>query len=257
MSTLSSIYDSIRKIFSSPFYIGSSLLSYIGLIIVFVSDKNAVLISLITFCLCIVIFTAFLIFALFKIVNIKSAQENSNLTTVIKYSTSNSRNIIYETYKTIQCKRAIMTEKSYGFKWSGSISPVVSSDMQEVLSVMNTADPTIFDQAILKFRKPLYYNQTTVLHFRAHLDDHDNSSSPHVMCKVDQEINLIHFRVTLQHKPRNYNVSATLQRQKINSQVNAPYEDLRIVPFELSSKTYECYIPTPDVGYYYRVFWTK
>lgn len=67
--------------------------------------------------------------------------------------------ITHKTYRVIQSKRIILTEVEQNFKWSGSQMPVITSRLQEVVNVISNNRDT-YDQAILKLKKPLLFNET-------------------------------------------------------------------------------------------------
>lgn len=251
-------FKTIISLFSGHFAFFASLASIIGLILLFISEKKAVYIALGFFCLMLLVFTTFLINILFKLIKKSSnGLDHANRSTFVKYETSNGKNIIYETYKLLQVKSVVLTEMDYSFKWSGTELPKVSSDLQEVISILDSKDPNTFDKAILKFKKPIHYNQNCVLHFKAELNDVDGKSSPHVETRVIDEIDIIHYRIILKNKPDDYDDNAILERCKINSSIHGNYEKIKEIAFDNKSKSYEYHLLNPDIQYFYRIRWVK
>ena len=234
----------------------ASLASVLGLILLFIADKWAVFVALTFFCLMLLVFTSYLIYALYRILDIKQT-DHENRSTFIKYETLDGNNITYETYKLIQVKKPVLTEMDYNFKWTGTHLPIVTSDLQEVVNIVDEQDPTKYDRALLKFKKPIYYNQNCVLHFKATLDDADKHSQPHVETRVTSEVDIIHYRIILKNKSAEYTQNAILEKCKINSNVSTSFEKIREIPFDSITKSYEYHLLNPEIGYYYRIRWEK
>ena len=69
----------------------------------------------------------------------------------------------FETYRLIQCKRPLLAELEYNYRWSGSISPKISSENQRIEEQACRTDDN-YHTAIIKFKKPLTFNESAVLH---------------------------------------------------------------------------------------------
>lgn len=141
------------------------------------------------------------------------------------------------------------------FKWSGSRLPKVSSKFQEVKDII--IEKQDYDRAILKFKRPLLYNETGVVHFRAETDDFDNTAKPHLDYRVEAPINIIHYRVVLKHKPSNFKTPAKILKKPIHSKHPVEYEEVGSVTFDEKAKSYEYYLTDPEIGYFYRLQWEK
>jgi hypothetical protein len=256
MKKLNQIFTSFVNIIGKPFYFFASLASLIGLVLSIISDTYSTIIALCTICLMLTVFTAYLIYSLFKIFEF-SGEEINVRSTFVKYETSDGKKIRYESFKLIQAKRPILTQHEWGFKWSGSKLPSISSDFQEVTNVLNENDGSKYDKAILKFNKPLYFNQTTLIHFKAELDDTDLKSNTYVESKVIYEVDVIHYRVILKKKPNDYNLNAKVERKKINSEIHLEYQEVDQIAFDAQTKSYEHMIIRPEIGYYYRLSWER
>lgn len=76
----------------------------------------------------------------------------------------------FETYRLIQCKRPLLTELEYNYRWSGSISPKISSENQRIEELACRTDDNC-NTAIIKFKKPLTFNESAVLHIKTSNDD--------------------------------------------------------------------------------------
>ncbi len=251
-------FKTITSLFSGHFAFFASFASILGLVFLFISNKYAIFIALAFFSLMLLAFTSYLIYFLFRILKSNDGNgDHENRSTFIKYETTDGKHIIYETYKLLQCKKPILTEMDYNFKWSGSIMPKITSDLQDVINVVDEKNPDSYDKAILKFKKPLHYNQNSVLHFKAELDDVDGKSLPHVETRVIDEIDIIHYRIILKNKNDNYDSNAILTRCKMNSKMSAKFEKIKEIEFDKTTKSYEYHLLNPDVQYYYRITWEK
>lgn len=256
MPAVKTAYTTIVNIFSKQFYFFSALTSFIGLFLIFLKERWAVYTALSFFCIMLLIFTCYLIYALFKILEIRGS-DHANKSTFVKYETSDGNIIHYEAYKLIQVKQPVMTEFEFSFKWTGTHLPHITSDLQQVINIVDENDPTKYDKALLKFKKPLYFNQNCVVHFKAELDDTDKKSKPHLEAKVSNEVDIIHFRVILKHKPIAYDKNAILEKCKIDSGVSPGFKPMREIPFDKLTKSYEYHLLNPEIGYYYRISWEK
>lgn len=255
MHILKDAYVTLTNIFSKQFYFLASLASFISLFIVFFTDKHAVFIALSFFCLMLFVFTSSLIYTLFKIINTSDIDYESK-STFIKYETLDANFITYEIYKTIQTKKVIRTDFVYNFKWSGSIMPKITSDLQDVDLIFDNKDASKYDYALLKFKKPLYFNENEVIHFKATLDDTDKKSQTYISTRITQEIDIIHYRVILKYKPENYNINAQLQKRKIDA-IDAKFITEKEIHFDNTSKSYEWHLLKPTIGFVYRLKWER
>lgn len=173
------------------------------------------------------------------------------------HTTDEGNQYEYNTYKFIQNKSLFLYDYDKGFSWSGSNNPGeedIESDIQEVISVSQT-DGSSYDQAKMKFDRPLIYNESEVLHTRFYLDDSDDSASPHVSYKVKYNIRLIYWRVELMYKENN--PPAIIDRQTLDSDTPSVWEEVDTTEFHKNSHSYTYYLLSPESGYHYRMHWDK
>ena len=69
--------------------------------------------------------------------------------TFIKYETLDGNKISYDVFKLIQCKRPLLSQYEYNFKWSGTHLPKITSELQKVENILDRKDSSIYDKAIL------------------------------------------------------------------------------------------------------------
>lgn len=194
-----------------------------------------------------------LIYTLLKLLS-KSTTDFESKSTFIKYETLDGHKISYDVYKLIQCKRPLLSQYEYSFKWSGTHLPKITSELQKVENIFDSKDPSVYDKAILKFSKPLHYNESCVINFKADLDDSDKQSETYISNRIIRPVDVIHYRIVLRYKDGNSN--AFLERRKIES-VSQNFEKLREVPFDTTSKSYEYALLNPELGYIYRLKWNR
>lgn len=205
----------LKKIFYPWFINLASLASIVGIIIVFISNKHAVLVALSFFCLVLLIFLIASLYSINKLIHHNYNEEYKRISSFIVFQTDDGVHSTFETYRLIQCKRSILSEIEYKYKWSGSIFPKLSSQNQKVEQLKPNNDPNVYDRAIIKFPKPLTYNETTVIHLKTENDDPDNVAEPHLDTKLTTPIEFIQFRVLLAYKPDDYNKHALVKRKKL------------------------------------------
>jgi len=230
----------------------------VGLICLFFEKSTAILIALSTFCLLLLVIAIYVFVFLWQHLK-RTNYEYIGYATFIKFETAiDGRNIIFEVYKQIQCKRMILSEFKYTFKWTGDQLPIIISKLQNTDGRIYLADEGSYDHVKLNLKRALVFNETETIHFHATMDDINNASQPFVESKIDTPTQIIHFRIILKHKPVDYFKPAVLKRRKINPQIGSTrYEELQTVPFIQDCKSYEHHLLEPEVGYFYRIEWEK
>ena len=187
---------------------------------------------------------------------VKRSNENNHLKVSVftKFEALDKTHSIFETYRVIQSKRLVLSEIDQNFKWSGSQLPKVSSRFQKVKDVITNEHD--YDKAILTFEKPLLYNETGVVHFRAETDDYDGKAKPYLDYKVESYINIIHYRVILKYKD-DFQQPAKVLKRPIDCKTPTEYEEIGSITFDERAKCYEYYLINPAPGYFYRIQWEK
>lgn len=186
--------------------------SIIGLICLAFSHQTNAIIALSFFCISLLILLISILLAIHSFIKKENENNHIKVSVFTKFETIDTTHSIFETYRVIQSKRLVLTEIEQMFKWSGSRWPKVSSKFQEVKDII--IEKQDYDRAILKFKRPLLYNETGVVHFRAETDDFDNTAKPHLDYRVEAPINIIHYRVVLKHKPSNFKTPAKILKNR-------------------------------------------
>ena len=70
-------------------------------------------------------------------------------------------------------------------------------------------------------------------------DDFDHKAQPYLDYKVNNEINVIYFRVTLKNKSDDYTKPAKLLKKLIESGIPVDYQQFGSVSFDMLSKSYQ------------------
>lgn len=199
----------------------ASFASIIGLIIAFVSDDRAVFIALVTFCLVLLILLFASLFAVNRVILRNYPVEYKKISSFFIFQCDDGVHSTFETYRLIQCKRSLLTELEYNYRWSGSISPKISSENQRIEELACRTDDN-YHTAIIKFKKPLTFNESAVLHIKTSNDDAKGDALPYLSCKIDTPIDIMQFRVLLAYKPDDYSRQAYVRRRKINASKEEP-----------------------------------
>lgn len=244
--------------FIKPYFaFAASVCSVIGLVVVVLSDKEATIIALVTLCLCIVLILIGVLLAIKKMVNKNYGKEYKGISSFYVYQTDDGEKSTFETYRLIQCKRMFLSQIEYKFKWSGSIMPKIWSNSQIVEHIVHHEDSQQWDSAVLKFRKPLTYNESTVVHIKTENDDHDGTAKPYIYCKLESPIDIMQFRVLLAYKPDDYEEKAIFERKLISQEIDTDFEYIESVEFNCLYKQYYHVVVNPSPGYIYRLRWVK
>jgi hypothetical protein len=234
----------------------ASFASIFGVALFFIKEKWATIFALSFTCLMLLAFTTSLIYALFKIIDTRTHKYDSK-STFVKFEATSKKLSSYEVYKLIQSKEPITTELEYPFKWSGTFLPVITSNLQTVFNVVDEKESNKYDKAILKFKKPVYFNEDYVIHFKAEINDSDNKGLPYVQNRIKQDVDIIHYRVILKYKSNRYNKNAILERQELNTKISDNFEKIADVSFDNATKSYEYHLLNPEIGFLYRLSWEK
>lgn len=256
MPAFQDILKTIRHILAKPFSIVVSISSFVGLFYLILADPQSTIIALSVFCVMVVAFTGYLIWLLYKSFENLNNPFHVN-SQFVKYETSDANRVIFECFKVAQAQQPLLTEYPWQFKWTGTQMPVISSDCQVVGTLTQDGDRTNYDKVVLKFPQPLHLNQTTVIHFKAVMNDADSSSEPKVEAKIIHECDFIQFRIVLRYKDPDKTAPAILERKKIDTQTGSGFDQITMVPFDKDTKSYEHQLFSPEVGYIYKIRWDR
>ena len=259
MLNVKKVYNFLNA-YIGPVFMGLSYLcSILGVILLFVNNKLACIIALIVFCVGFI----FIIYGIMKAIN-KMVLENSDkeyksIATALVYQTTSpdGRKSTLETYRMIQCKRLFLTEIHFNFKWTGTKQPQLSSNAQIIENVHHDEDGNKWDDAIVKFTKPLRYNECTVINIKTENDDFDDTAQPWLSCKLSAPIEMLVFRILLSHKPDNYADPAVFERKKIDADIDGDYKYIERIEFDQKNKQYSFSKVNPEPGFIYRLKWEK
>lgn len=251
--------NTIKSFFLHPYFIGfASLCSILSVFLILFLDKTVIIITLTFLFISISGITLYGFRVLNKYLKLNYHEDFFPYSIIVKYSTEDSFFIKYDIYRHVVCKRLFKSEILHPFKWSGSKAPTkCSSNLQKFIKILpsTSTDRPEYDYALLKFNKTMLFNHTAVVHFRAELDDTDHQSKTHLGSKVTDCIDLISYRVELKYKKTQS--PAHLYRRPINTCLPPEWELLTSYPFDLITKSYECHIISPEIGYFYKLEWER
>ena len=144
--------------------------SIMGVFYLFFSDKVNGIIALCAFSLFLLLLLVATWVGVIKLIKKEHPSEYKKITVFTSFETTDGIHGIYEVFKVIQSKRLILQQVEHNFKWTGSKMPEVSSELQEIKQIIKTT-ANEYDKAILLLKKPLGYNETGTIHFKALTDD--------------------------------------------------------------------------------------
>ncbi|CAH0998009.1 hypothetical protein EMA8858_04144 [Emticicia aquatica] len=246
----------LKLFFENHFGYIASLASVVGLIAIFLPNKNQTILALIAFVICLLIIAIRAFWLLNKYLVDRNENGLLNFATIAKYSTNDSKFIEFELYKFVQCKHILLYEYRHNFNWTGTNDPNITSSTLRFDSYNKKNTTGEYDAAIFKFNNPLLFNEVSVIHVKMDIDDANQKSAPRLEIRVKEKTQLIQFKVELHYSKKTRN-NAVIKRKKINSQINVEFEHLGNVQFNNNSKSYEHTILNPEVGYYYRLEWDR
>lgn len=245
-----------RPRFLAAFNFVSGIASILSLFLYFLNVKWGAYFALIFFVFFLLSVLLLLWWAIHGMLRKEDQYEYKKLSAFSFYDTVDGVKGVYESFRVIQSKRLCLRFVDWNFKWSGSKRPVLSSSLQRVDGKVIDGGQE-YDKVRLAFNRPLAFNETETVHFRAEVDDVDGMAGPYSAYRVDSPINLVHFRITLRHKSQEFNRPAFIQRKLIESQYSVDYTNVCTVPFDKETKSYHYDLLNPEVGYFYRILWEK
>lgn len=246
----------MKRIILEKLSLYSGVFGVLGIIFYLLSERDAVIIALFVLCFSLIALLIKVFLTLDRVVKNEHPTGYQKKSSFVKYEAVSQHHIVFETFRLIQCKLPTMDQFEYKYKWTGKIQPKISSRLQEVANMQYNSNNS-YDKAILKFKSPLLFNDTAVVHFLAEMDDPDLISKPHIEFKIESETDFVHFRVILRYKPTGWQEPAVLSKRPINSELSTEFENIRTIQFDPDTKSYEDYFITPKPGYFYRVTWTR
>lgn len=236
--------------------VASAFASILGVIIIFCASQKAVIISLTFVCIILLALLFLIIRTLNNYIKINHEGDYETIASFAEFRTDNGVTSTYDAYKLIQCKRLILTNIKYPFKWTGANTPAVSSKCQKIVGSLSITKDN-WDSVILEFLQPLLYNQSAVVHFHSDNDDTDKSSKPYISLRLKYPMAFLQIRSVITCYPENFNLPAMFERKKISDDFETKWESVASVPFDNKSCSYTYQIPNPKVGYIYRLRWEK
>lgn len=247
----------INKLITPYFTIAASACSVIGLVIVFTADHAATIVALIAFCLFLLIILLGILLAINRIISRNYPKDYKSISSFYVFQSDDGEKSMFETYRLIQCKRMFLSQIDYKYKWSGSSKPILKSNSQIIEQQTYKDSPYELDHAIIKFRRPLAYNESTVLHIKTENDDFDHKAKPYISCNLRYPIDVMQFRIMLAYKPDGYKEKAVFERRKLDMEVDSEFEFIERVDFDSLYKQYNYVAVNPSPGYVYRLRWEK
>ncbi len=218
----------VRTFIAPYFAFAASVCSIVGLVIILLSNKNATIVALMAFCLFLLIILTGVLLGIARMLHQNYGKDYKGISSFYVYQTDDGIKSTFETFRLIQCKRIFLSQIEY--KW---------------------------DSAILRFKKPLTYNESTVVHIKTENDDHDGIAKPFIYCKLESPIDIMQFRVLLAYKPTGYAEKAIFERKLIDQEIDAEFEYIESIDFNSLYKQYYHVIVDPAPGYIYRLRWKK
>lgn len=236
----------------------SALFGLVALVVSIVSNQVGAIVALtavILFLLAIIICVGYAINKL-----VKNTYPKDFLTQGMfhKYVCFDETHIELDSYRFIQSKRFFLPSIKWGFSWTGHNDPQISSRLQECDgTIIKRRSAGDYDYVFLKLKKPLFYNESAVLHLHAKMTDVEKISQPYLYVKIDEPRSVVVFCVILAYKDDNYSKKAIFKKKLINSSTSAEFKEICEVPFNPVSKSYEHVLTDPEIGYYYRLEWER
>lgn len=235
----------------------ASICSILGLVLMFINSKTACIVALCVICLGFAAIIWGILRGINRVILDNSEKDYKSIYTSYIYQSKDGRKSTLDTYRMIQCKRLFLTDIHFNFKWTGTKMPILSSKTQTIENVSHNDNCNKWDEAVVKFNRPLRYNECAVMNIKSDHDDVDNAAKPWLSCKLVNPIEMITYHVMLSYKENSYHEPAVFERKKIDMDVDGDFEYIESVAFDEGNKVYSFSIVNPEPGYIYRLRWEK
>lgn len=247
------------KAYIGPAYTGlASLCSILGLVLMFINSKTACIVALCVICLGFAALIWGILRGINRVILDNSEKDYKSIYTSYIYQSKDGIKSTLDTYRMIQCKRLFLTDIHFNFKWTGTKMPVLSSKTQTIENVSHNDNCNKWDEAVVKFNRPLRYNECTVMNIKSDHDDVDNTAKPWLSCKLVNPIEMITYHVMLFHIKRMVIMNLLfLSVRKLIWMLMAILNIIESVAFDGGNKVYSFSIVNPEPGYIYRLRWEK
>jgi hypothetical protein len=235
----------------------SGIASVTGFVALFLNNGTATVIALSVFSAFLIVIILKLFSVLNKVARNQTKNGYSNIATYCRYHTKDAKIINFDIQKHIICKQPVTNHYLHNFYWTGSASPVFSSETMIFDSFVKGGNGN-YDKAKFLFKKPLLYNDVGVVQLTLLLNDTDQKSSTYISNNVDAPINLLHYEVVLKYKSSQQDVpDARFLRKDNTLAVDLGYKLIKTIPFDHQTASYECTWYDLMVGFSYRLEWDR
>lgn len=205
------------------------------------------------FCVFLLVILARIFWVTDRFLSKKAPDGIDKITTSVKYFTLDGLIITYEIEKFLQCKQLVLNEHEHSFHWTGTNTPIITSDTMLFDKIVDGNNG--FKKAVFKIKNPIPYNGAFMAHIRMQIDDSNKQSQPHISVSVNEPTQMINFTVQILYKRRNI-TDARLMRKRIDTPT-LPYVLIKSIPFDAKTGCYQNSVYEPEVGYSYKIEWTR
>lgn len=233
----------------------ATALTIIAFFLGFLSNEKYLQYSLITFVVFLLLLLVLIFYGIHKFMTTHNENGHIVKSAFSTYISYDGKKIEYESFFHIQCKKLWMDKYNWRYNWTGNDTPVVESKIQKVVESIVAKDKYNFATAVLKFNKPIVYNETLPVHFSSIMNDEDCVSKTHLLLRVTNPTDIVSFKAILPYKERASN--AILERKKIDALVDTDFELIKYIPFNTETKSYSSELVSPEIGYFYRMRWER
>lgn len=223
----------------------------------FVGDQTAVPVALFVLCSGFAALIIGILRGINKVIVDNSTEDYRRVSSFCIFQSHDGVKSTFESFRMIQSKRLFLTHIPYNFKWTGSIQPKISSTSQIIEDIVHYEDDNKWDHATIRFKHPLKYNESTVIHIKTENDDPDRKAEPWISCRLDSPIDMMTFRILLSYKDSSFNKPAILEYKELNVQIDGEYKPIEAVSFDKGNKMYSYCCANPTPGRIYRLHWEK
>jgi len=236
----------------------SAISGIVSLGVMAFSDTHKALISLIAIIFFLLAILCSIWYTINKFLQNNYPKEFLILSQFSKYIYKDETHMTLDAYRLIQSKKTFLSSCNWGFSWTGKHDPIIKSDLQKCDGkIIKSSSNGGYDHILLKFDKPLFYNESAVVHFHADMIDTEGIAQPHLDIKIEEPRSVVDYRVILAYKDSSFNKNATFKRRLIHSSTPNEFEEIAVVPFNAISKSYDYVLTNPEIGYFYRLEWEK
>lgn len=247
------LIPNMLNIVGKIFAVVSGVCSIVGVVSMFLLDKDRFLVAVIVYSIAITAFFIAVYIHVLRSLSFRYKDKYKRIAVLNTFTCDDGKTVVFETRKFIQSKAPFLNEVTYERKWQGRGMPIFKVNGHPV-NYSTNGNPDEFDKVSIKLDKTLAYNETSF--YTTSHECQYSEYEPRFGCKVDEPTDFIQFRILLGSK-NGKQKPAKLYKRSLKSGGVSTDQLIKSIDFDQKHKLYFYVIEHPEIGYNYFIVWDK